>query len=498
MQTLNGRVQFYMSSSTLSGKPRGLQHFHLQKKTSSTNWADVFFGSFYYNGEYTYYIDVTDIVKSTMFVPQTNYFEGTYETVTSLIDCYRVVVQWTNGVTTTLSSQWIVKCYNYINQELNPWYWITMGVSPDSWSAQHDCVPMIQGYIDDDRENLGLDRGSILVPHYPMFQYPPSEDDEDTVWDPTENNCPYGIVVKRGRSCERAQIHFEVGPKRFDDLCENMMISVFDPTLSYATLYISNVGNLAWWTDPEYVPTSDGVAYLTDRQWVIDCNDMGMTEGLKCYVRYEDGDRSGNEYRYAYAYLPDCDDMWAGDVTAAQLENVDEETLLWGRVEYPTTGAITGDMEDANGNKYVVGDDGAWIGYYKHKVAIFDLCYKRYYLFWQDRWGSFQCQGFNDRAKYTESFNKSEVVKYTDQRKLSNVKVQPKWKISSGWIEEALYPYYESIFVSPMLILFDTKLNERFSVIVKGDYEEKTFKDTKKLINMTLDLELDEKQEMIY
>lgn len=134
----------------------------------------------------------------------------------------------------------------------------------------------------------------------------------------------------------------------------------------------------------------------------------------------------------------------------------------------------------------------------KFKAAIFDICPKRFYLFWQDRYGSFQCQGFNDYANYSETFTRTEVQDYQNRRRNANIQVQNKWKLNSGWITEDLYPYYESIYTSPLLILYDSERDERHTVMVSGDYEEKTYRNQKKMINMTLDLQENKKQNIIY
>ena len=68
--------------------------------------------------------------------------------------------------------------------------------------------------------------------------------------------------------------------------------------------------------------------------------------------------------------------------------------------------------------------------------------------------------------------------------------VQPKWEISSGWIDEEHYPYYESIFISPYLKLYDTEKNVTYLVtITDTSFTEKNWKNSKQLLNITLNLE---------
>ena len=131
-------------------------------------------------------------------------------------------------------------------------------------------------------------------------------------------------------------------------------------------------------------------------------------------------------------------------------------------------------------------------------VARVDACHPRYYLMWQDRFGSFQCQPFNDRTKFTETITNGETVSYTDKRYKNSAIVQPKWHIDSGWIPQDNFVFYESLYISPYLKLIDSKVGKAYDVIMKADYIEKTFKDEKKMLNISLDLEATEKQNIIY
>jgi len=132
------------------------------------------------------------------------------------------------------------------------------------------------------------------------------------------------------------------------------------------------------------------------------------------------------------------------------------------------------------------------------KVGVMDACYKRYYLQWRDRYGGWQSQAFNDTIQYSEDYDVSEVQDYTNDRKKSAIQVQPKWKLTSGWIDEKYFPIYESIFVSPIVLLYDTKEDAHYVVLVNGSFTEKTFKNEKKLLNLTLDLEQSTKQSILY
>lgn len=132
------------------------------------------------------------------------------------------------------------------------------------------------------------------------------------------------------------------------------------------------------------------------------------------------------------------------------------------------------------------------------KAAFLDDCPSPYYLQWQDRMGSFQSQPFNGKIKFSETFNKLETLNYFEKSKLSGVNVTAKWTIRTDFIPEELYPYYESIFISPYLILYDVENDISYEVKVTGDWAEKYYREGRRMINLELDLEEVVKQKNIY
>ena len=135
---------------------------------------------------------------------------------------------------------------------------------------------------------------------------------------------------------------------------------------------------------------------------------------------------------------------------------------------------------------------------YWKEFAIMDACPKRYYLMWEDRLGGIQSQAFSNNITYSESYQNTETINYRDERKKSVVSLQPKWKLVSGWINEDSYCLYESIFTSPTLRLYDSQEDVLYNVIVNSSYTEKTYKNEKKMLNISLDLEASSKQNIMY
>lgn len=159
------------------------------------------------------------------------------------------------------------------------------------------------------------------------------------------------------------------------------------------------------------------------------------------------------------------------------------------------------------GNDYylrcVIIMDGVWhpntcIYASDEKAALLDECPAPYYLQWQDRMGSFQSQPFNGKIKFSESFNKLEILNYFEKSKLSGVNTTAKWTIHTDFIPEDLYPYYESIFVSPYLILYDVENDVSYEVKVTGDWAEKYYREGRRMVHLELNLEEVVKQKNIY
>lgn len=147
---------------------------------------------------------------------------------------------------------------------------------------------------------------------------------------------------------------------------------------------------------------------------------------------------------------------------------------------------------------YITWKNGSSVSQYK-KVAEIKSCKERYYLLWQDRYGSYQSQPFKGKMEYSEDITNDEILSYTGRRRKSNVTVQPKWKLNSGWLKEKLFPFYESIYVSPILKLYDTKTGHEYDVILEDTpYVEKKYINDKKLLSIELNLQATETQNIIY
>ena len=134
------------------------------------------------------------------------------------------------------------------------------------------------------------------------------------------------------------------------------------------------------------------------------------------------------------------------------------------------------------------------------EVAKVDNCPARYYLQWRDRYGSMQMQTFNPTIQYKQDFSRLETKNYRETRKLSNLSIQPKWTLNTGFLSDYKYPYYESLLVSPWIKLYDTQEDCVYDVIIKTtDYTEKTYMNQDaNLFNLEIEVEQTDKQNILY
>lgn len=132
-------------------------------------------------------------------------------------------------------------------------------------------------------------------------------------------------------------------------------------------------------------------------------------------------------------------------------------------------------------------------------IGILDKCPARYYLAWNDRYGDIQSQPFDGKAVYSEDIKSEEIKDYKERRRVSHKSIQPKWKLNTKWLNEEIYPIYESIYTSPYVLLYDVEQDKAWNVIVSDNkYTEKTRKNEKSLFNLELNVEACKTNELTY
>lgn len=477
MRTLNNRITCYFSSVPVHSE--GMYPYSIKRMVTSATTEDIFVGNFYYNGTDTRLtFDITDIVASDGFVIREDEFQSVYSMKNHLADKYHVVINWGTNDTSSSQAIWVAKVSGYNNKTLSENQSTFTFFDPDSYTNRNKWSILLQGFKD-------TDSTSVLTPHYPMYN------DEVTQY---LNDCPFAISLLVGSAITDIPTVFAV---------DNFRKVSTIPASGYSFTYISNLANVADYYD--VIPTSDGVLKLGA---TVQPDRLGLRVEISghtlLYIRYEEGDKTNYDIPYAFALVNNSIDV---SINSKRVDwndiSTNPNTMLYavspnvsggGSVYNSYNYAPDVERYDVYDVKTIAG--GQIIGGYD--AAIFDVCPKKYYLLWQDRYGSFQCQGFSDYANYSEDYDKTEVQDYQNRRRNVNVQIQSKWKLYSGWIPEELYPYYESIYTSQILILFDVEHNKFFTVMVNGNYEEKTYKNQKRLINMNLELEENKKQSIIY
>lgn len=486
MKLLNDRITFTFDNIT--GYSAGTYKYYLKRIVDNTS-VTVFAGNFFYNGtdgQITF--DVTDIVNSdTTIIKEDDFpvYDSDVWTKTirnRIVDCYYLQIVWDAEQSEYMSSpnQWVSKVYSYRNKNISPYLNLTF-FEPDNSYRLYDMSVLLQGFY---KTSTVDTEGHIkLTPHYPMYS-----DSQDNNY----NDCPFGLSLLVGNSVGQTIMSFEVEGVDYDEDVDYQRDFAIKPQGNSFTI-TSHAGEISYFGSGFEEATSDGKLSVSDTTHIIK---IGIQNTL--YARYPQGDASTGTYKYTYALINNSGGMSIDDASL-KIHDINSSNLLYSSVSIPVannvlypspTGGTAFEQKKVidSGNRYT----------FKYKVAEFDICPKKYYLFWQDRYGSYQCQAFNDYANYSESFDRTEIKDYQNRRRNANVQVQSKWKLNSGWIPEELYPYYESIYTSPVLILFDSVRNARYTVMVTGDYEEKTYRNQKRLINMSLELQENKKVNMIY
>lgn len=267
----------------------------------------------------------------------------------------------------------------------------------------------------------------------------------------------------------------------------NPNAAFFDPSNSTLTYYRPlSQGfrgyNRSWALMPRYPLLDEQVYGHQDSNNIFSVQfEVGgsIQDGLKL-VAYNAGDNP-------------VDDDWVGYATMSYINYEGCVHAFWNTLD----GMLAGYTYDWYGRDIIICLYDTASNTYTD-IARLQACPSRYYLQWQDRWGSMQSQPFGGKAVYSETITNNEVQNYNNVRRKASVVVQPKWSIYSGWIREDLFPIYESIYVSPYLKLYDAVRNITYDVIINDNFTEKKYSQEKAMLNLKLDIEATSKQNILY
>lgn len=134
-------------------------------------------------------------------------------------------------------------------------------------------------------------------------------------------------------------------------------------------------------------------------------------------------------------------------------------------------------------------------GALKETYAIVDICPSKYYLIWYDRWLGIQAQPFDGKSVYSENITRGEVVNYNGYRRNVYWGVQGKWELNTNWLTDNEYKGFESMWVSPYVYMYDSENDVLHNVILTNNtYTEKKWENEQKLYNLTINVEINNKQ----
>ena len=136
--------------------------------------------------------------------------------------------------------------------------------------------------------------------------------------------------------------------------------------------------------------------------------------------------------------------------------------------------------------------DKAYIGTdQNHIFAQIDMCPAQYYVQWIDRYGTYQCQPFSKISTFSNDYSTTHMISYDKVKKPIFKTVNSTWNLNSEFIPEDKLPYYESLFVSDKVILYDAKNDMSYNVVLTDTkFVEKTFANQqRRMFNLQITLE---------
>lgn len=510
MKFLDEQIVEQMTGS-IAGQPTGIYEYRVLRKVDSSNtYTTIFVGSLFHEYGKAFRVDITDIVRNDGWVASApDVYSLPVDTAQRifLVNTYKVDFYIGETSYRTDGVQ-VAKVYRYPhkirNVEVNPFF--------DYTQSSLLRIPA-QGSF-----NIGGIITYRLIPHYPYI---------------STSNYRLPIVTENSSNVTSSTIKFS------GRLMGGTAISFLHPSsiypVSLSTLYNSSIlDKITGFVDNFYRGHDDftagigstGATIIAQSQSDLYCMLVEVNSAETIVTRYTEwlGEDDYEEYtltlsnnfytandngriRILLSYRDSVTPQSAYDYDCLVYKfNIPSSarTAAIGRtVKYEFGFSLRSWMYSwlfYNFPLYIIpATDQAFIDIASNRIATIDFCPSRFYLQWQDRYGGFQSQPFNKFFTFSENFEKETVRTYTGEKRVSNITVTPKFKINSDWLREDLYPYYESIFTSPVLYLYDTEEDKCYSVMVTdSEYTEKTFDNQKKLFNITLNLELTKQQNIIY
>ena len=516
--------QIIASKTHTSSVSTGLYQYRIKRKVEGTaNFDTIFVGSLYHEAGATFSIDITEIIRNDKWVPLYKDLYGTNDGTSvqcNLVNSYCVDFYLSGSSIITSDLIQVAKVFRnphklngitYPNQEMYFDY---------SVSGLKNIVIPMQGY-----RHVANTKDYKLIPHYPYIN---TNNYRMIMVSENASTSNYGTEYFTGSLTGSYAPSWQT-PSQYTPTKLSTLYSHASQTVSYYAGYDSvshQIGNYSITYDNStykiQAVEQQQLGYCYFRLLLVD----HQNQFVKALSEWQEDGRpvngsftidggflelnSSNKVVMIFAdYMYDSTDLDDYDFAFLQFNISGYEEQLLGK-----TVSLAGDFSQPAQGTWKITDlrivetiDQNQDTFYviKHNnvntyAAQIDMqCKAPYYLQWQDRMGGFQSQPFSDRFTYGEQFTTEQIVNYSGEKRNVRIDVQPTFKISSDWIAEEFYPYYESIYTSPILILYDTKQDASYCVnLTDTEYEEKTFKNQKRLFNINLNLELNKSQNIIY
>lgn len=133
--------------------------------------------------------------------------------------------------------------------------------------------------------------------------------------------------------------------------------------------------------------------------------------------------------------------------------------------------------------------------YVLEEAFILDECPRDFYLHWIDRYGGVQCQPLRQNYKQTQNYTRDSAQNLINETHDYLNSVQTSYTFNTDWINRQELAVWESIMVSPMVCLIDTRARMSRRVLVTDkSFSQKTFDNTHALFNMTFNVKLTKTQ----
>lgn len=133
------------------------------------------------------------------------------------------------------------------------------------------------------------------------------------------------------------------------------------------------------------------------------------------------------------------------------------------------------------------------------KIAEYDEHNSRFYLIWITRDNDYMCRPFCQRYDLKESVSTSYMTSLTDHNVPYIKSSDFKWTLNSDWLTYSEHNVYESLLISPVVYLYDNETGKLFAVnVTNSEWTEKNSQNNRKPFNLTVSVQLDQKQNLTY